>query len=172
MDKNNKLLYGLLGLWCFFAIAIGSNYILDFLFKLFGLESSTGLNFIFSIIIFGLIINSFVKSDDEVKENDINTLISCAHFINCINNIDYSKLEFIKKIEFTELSNVKFTYKNNNSSNLKLEEINNIYSIDDILKLDEYLKENCNLSSLENEQTKHGESSFLHKLISTYMNDK
>lgn len=172
MNKKEKFIYGFLGLWCFFATAIGSDYLLNQLFKILGIKPSTGLNFIFSIIIFGLLIDSFEKSNDEVKEKDKRTLISSIHFINCINNMDYSKLEFIKNIQLTELNLIRFTFKNSNQTTLEIDKINNIYVSEDIIKLDAYLKENCDLSDLENEQIKLHESSSLHMLINSYMNNR
>lgn len=171
MSIKNKSLYGFLGLWILFSTSIGSDWLLSELFKLLNLEPSVVFNYIVSIIIFGLIITFLLNVDDEQKKQIENKFIPSVYFANNITKIDYSKLEVIENITLTELASINFTFKNGNNTNIKLNEITNMYSLEDIINLDTYLKRNCNLVELKNEKVKLSESIYLHRLINIYMNN-
>lgn len=172
MDKIYKFMYGLLGLWCFFSIVIGNDFLLNQLFKTLNMEPSTAINFIISIIIFALLVNYFDKSRNENIENNKKNLSFIAVFINTINKVNYLNLKFINNIKLNELSLIEFSFKNGNQVTLKLEEVNNYIFEKDIIQLDNYLNKNITLSNCETKEIKLSESIYIRNLINSYISNK
>lgn len=172
MDKIYKFMYGLLGLWCFFSIVIGNDFLLSQLFKTLNMEPSTAINFIISIIIFALLVNYFDKSRNENIENNKKNLSFIAVFINTINKVNYLNLKFINNIKLNELALIEFNFKNGNQVTLKLEEVNNYIFEKDIIQLDNYLNKNITLSNCETKEIKLSESIYIRNLINSYISNK
>lgn len=172
MDKIYKFMYGFLGLWCFFSIVIGNDFLLSQLFKTLNMEPSTAINFIISIIIFALLVNYFDKSRNENIENNKKNLSFIAVFINTINKVNYLNLKFINNIKLNELALIEFNFKNGNQVTLKLEEVNNYIFEKDIIQLDNYLNKNITLSNCETKEIKLSESIYIRNLINSYISNK
>lgn len=172
MDKIYKFMYGLLGLWCFFSVVIGNDFLLSQLFKTLNMEPSTAINFIISIIIFALLVSYFDKSRNENIENNKKNLSFIAVFINTINKVNYLNLKFINNIKLNELALIEFNFKNGNQVTLKLEEVNNYIFEKDIIQLDNYLNKNITLSNCKTEEIKLSESIYIRNLINSYISNK
>ena len=172
MDKIYKFMYGLLGLWCFFSVVIGNDFLLSQLFKTLNMEPSTAINFIISIIIFAILVSYFDKSRNENIENNKKNLSFIAVFINTINKVNYLNLKFINNIKLNELALIEFNFKNGNQVTLKLEEVNNYIFEKDIIQLDNYLNKNITLSNCKTEEIKLSESIYIRNLINSYISNK
>lgn len=171
MAKFKNAIYYFVWFFLFFAIPIGSSETLLQLFD--SNDSSIGqLGLILGFIIFFYLIYCIeTKKDKIIKEKDyefLNKLHNAIDFMNLINKIDYSRLSFIKDIQLAEMYQIKFIFKNNNSTQLYIEEINNALINDGIVKLDNYLNKNYILSNNEKNSETFIESFKLHDAIKYY----